>query len=275
MLLEEALMATADPRERAAVALEAAEAYAALFRWADAVDVIERALAELNGADQELAARLEGELVVCGLHDARRADRVAPVLARLGSRVSQASEPHAVAQGMRMLLAGRPAGQIAALLEQALEAAGPEAENWDTRAALLWVLVAAERFGTVETPLTPLLAQVHRGGSARGFVAPYSTLGLLKLRLGALPEADAAARVALRVLQEGDFAPGPPEPGRARPARQPRSSPRPPVRTRTMTAVQGSTVRTAPGGSRWPGTAIRPTAPGTCAARSATRAMPR
>ena len=36
----------------------------------------------------------------------------------------------------------------------------------------------------------------------------YSTLGLLKLRLGALPEADAAARVALRVLQEGDFAPG-------------------------------------------------------------------
>ena len=171
VLLEDALIATADPRERAAVALEAAEAYAALFRWADAVDVIERALAELNGADQELAARLEGELVVCGLHDARRADRVAPVLTRLGSRVSQASEPHAVAQGMRMLLAGQPAGQIAALLEQALEAAGPEAENWDTRAALLWVLVVAERFGTVETSLTPLLAQVHRGGSARGFVA--------------------------------------------------------------------------------------------------------
>ena len=50
--------------------------------------------------------------------------------------------------------------------------------------------------------------EVHRSGSARGFVAVYSTLGLLKLRLGALPEADAAARVALRVLQEGDFAPG-------------------------------------------------------------------
>ena len=54
----------------------------------------------------------------------------------------------------------------------------------------------------------PMLAQVERCGSARGFVAAYSTLGLLKLRLGALPEADAAARVALRVMQEGDFAPG-------------------------------------------------------------------
>jgi DNA-binding NarL/FixJ family response regulator len=53
-----------------------------------------------------------------------------------------------------------------------------------------------------------MIAEVHRSGSARGFVAVYSTLGLLQLRLGALPEADTAARVALRVLQEGDFAPG-------------------------------------------------------------------
>jgi ATP/maltotriose-dependent transcriptional regulator MalT len=53
-----------------------------------------------------------------------------------------------------------------------------------------------------------MVTEVHRSGSARGFVAVYSTLGLLNLRLGALPEADAAARLALRVLQEGDFAPG-------------------------------------------------------------------
>jgi ketosteroid isomerase-like protein len=134
---------------------------------------------------------------------------VAPVLARLGSRREEvASEPVAVAQAMTMLLAGQPASQIAALLEQTLAREGPEAGNWDTRAALLWVLVVAERFRTVEESLEPMLAQVHRGGSARGFVAAYSTLGLLRLRLGALPEADAAARVALRVLQEGDFAPG-------------------------------------------------------------------
>jgi DNA-binding CsgD family transcriptional regulator len=208
-LLEEALPLAASPRERAAITLEIAEAYAALFRWVDAVDVIERALTELGDADPGLAARLEGELVVCGLHDARRASRVAPVLARLGSRRNGVdSEPVAVAQAMMMLLEGRPAGQIAALLEDTLARAGPDAENWDTRAALLWVLVVAERFGTVEKSLGPMLAQVHRGGSARGFVAAYSTLGLVKLRLGALPEADAAARVALRVLREGDFAPG-------------------------------------------------------------------
>ncbi len=80
--------------------------------------------------------------------------------------------------------------------------------NWDTRAALLWTMVAAERFDTVDNALRPMLAGVRRSGSARGLVAAYSTLGLLKLRLGALPEAETAARVALQVVQQGDFAPG-------------------------------------------------------------------
>jgi ATP/maltotriose-dependent transcriptional regulator MalT len=69
-------------------------------------------------------------------------------------------------------------------------------------------LIVAERFETVEAALRPMMTEAHRSGSARGFVATYSTLGFLKLRLGMLPEADAAARVALRVLQEGDLAPG-------------------------------------------------------------------
>jgi DNA-binding CsgD family transcriptional regulator len=209
MQLEEALRLANDPRERAEIALEVAEAYAALFRWVDAADVIERALAELGEADEVLAARLEGELVVCGLHDARRASRVAPVLERLSSRsLAGPSEALAVAQGMAIALAGRPVQEAAAPLEGALARADARAENWDTRAALLWSLVTAERFDAVASALGPMLGEVHRSGSARGFVATYSTLGLLKLRLGALPEADAAARVALRVLREGDFAPG-------------------------------------------------------------------
>jgi hypothetical protein len=73
---------------------------------------------------------------------------------------------------MTMLLAGRPAAQIAASLEETLPRARPPAENWDTRAALLWVLVVAERFGAVEESLKPMLAQVHRSGSARGFTDP-------------------------------------------------------------------------------------------------------
>jgi DNA-binding CsgD family transcriptional regulator len=208
--LEEALGLTRDARARAEIALEIAEAHAGLFRWVDAVDVIEQALDELGEQDALLAGRLEGELVVAGLHDARRASRVGPALARLSARQLTAMplEARAVGVGMSMVLAGRPASEASAVLEDALAGPASAVDNWDTRAALLWSLVTAERFGTVEAAIEPMLLQVQESGSARGFVATYSSLALLKLRLGALPEADAAARVTLHVLQEGDFAPG-------------------------------------------------------------------
>jgi DNA-binding CsgD family transcriptional regulator len=208
--LNEAARLTPDHRERAEIALEVAEVYAAMFRWADAVDTIGQGLAELGEADAALAGRLEGALVVCGLHDARCAAQVKPVLERLCSalEVEMPTEPLSVAQGMALALAGRPAEEAAPPLEYALANARSRAENWDTRAALLWSLVTIERFRAVENALEPMIAEVHHAGSARGFVATCSTLGLLKLRLGALPEADSAARVALRVLQEGDFRPG-------------------------------------------------------------------
>jgi DNA-binding CsgD family transcriptional regulator len=207
--LEQALARTADPRERARIAMEVARAHASSFRWADAVDVIERALAELGDADPGLTDQLEGEVVVAGLHDARRAARVGPALSRLGhSRSVVSGEALAVARGMAALLAGRPAAEVAEPLLAALSAAPSPVENWDTRAALLWCLVTAEFFDAVESSIDPMLGGLRRTGSARGLVAVYSALGFLRLRLGALPEADAAARIALRVMQEGDFAPG-------------------------------------------------------------------
>ena len=207
--LEEARRLSADPRQRAEITLEVAEAYAALFRWVDAVDAIERGLAELGEVDEALARRLEGELVICGLHDARRASRVKPVLERVSAASFAVTHTEALAaRGMAMVLAGRPAQEAASPLKSVLSHTSAQVENWDTRAALLWSLVTAERFHTVETALEPMIAEVQRSGSAHGFVAAYSTLGLLKLRLGALPEADAAARVALQVLRESDLRAG-------------------------------------------------------------------
>jgi DNA-binding CsgD family transcriptional regulator len=209
-LLEQAWSLTIDPRERAEIALELASVYAELFLGVKAFDVLERALGELGDADQELAARLEGELVIAALQESRRASRVAPLLERLASRplAGAAAEAFEVARGIAMTFAGPPVGEIAPLLEGALARAEPQAENWTTRAMLLWTLIVAESFDVVETALGPMLAEVHRSGSTAGFVSAYNALGALKLRLGALPEADAAARVALRAAREGDFAPG-------------------------------------------------------------------
>jgi hypothetical protein len=206
--LDEALQLTADPRERAEIALQLAEAYAGVFRWVDAVDVSERALAELGEADQRMAAQLEGELVVAGLRDPRRASRVLPVLERLSSRPldGAAAEACAVGQGIVALwIEARPAEEVAHPLREVSARAGPRVVNWDIHAPGLWALIHAEGFGAAEDTLGSMRAEVHRSGTARGLYVTYATLGLLKLRLGALPEADAPARVALHVLQTAEF----------------------------------------------------------------------
>ena len=77
--------------------------------------------------------RLEGELVICGLHDARRASRVKPVLERCGGPSSAATHTEALAaRGMAMVLAGRPAEEAAIPLESALSRTAAQIENWDT-----------------------------------------------------------------------------------------------------------------------------------------------
>jgi ATP/maltotriose-dependent transcriptional regulator MalT len=114
----------------------------------------------------------------------------------------------AVAQGMVAILTGRPADEAVRPLQAALAGASANVDSWDLRAALLWSLVTAEQFGAVESALVPLRTQADRSGSSRGLVAVYSTAALLKLKLGDLAQADAAARIALRVAQDGDFAGG-------------------------------------------------------------------
>jgi DNA-binding CsgD family transcriptional regulator len=207
--LEEALALTRDPRQRAGIAHEVAQAYTALFRWVEAVDVTERALAELGDRDPALSGRLEAELVVAGMHDARRASRVVPVIDRLMARVpsEDTAEALAVARGMASVLTSQPSAEAGALGDVLL-AAAPMAGNWDTRAALLWTLITAEQFGLVDAALPAMIEAVDQSGSARGLIAVYSSLGFLKLRLGTLAEADGAARIALGVLREGDFAAG-------------------------------------------------------------------
>lgn len=205
--LEEARALTADKALRAQLASELAQAHAALFRWTDAVEVLENALAETPGAATD---QLESQLVAVGLQDARTAPRALRVMERLSRRqLSEApATALAVAQGMVAILTGRPADEAARPLHAALAGASANVESWDMRAALLWSLLTAERFDAVEAALVPLRSQADRSGSSRGLVAVYSTAALLKLKLGDLAQADAAARIALRVAQDGDFARG-------------------------------------------------------------------
>lgn len=207
---EEAKALTTNGQERAAVALELAHAHADFFRWVDAVDVSEAALGDLGEADANLQAKLEAQVVVAGLRDARRASRVMPALERLAS-LQREGDPTAylLARGMTLLwIAGRPAEEVRATLEEAFANPGAASENWDTRGPAVWALIFVEGFASAQAVLDAMRAEVERSGTARGLFTTFSTLGLLNLRLGALPEAETAARVVLDVMETADFAPG-------------------------------------------------------------------
>src|SRR5581483_9139350 len=145
-----------------------------------------------------------------GLQDARTAPRALRAIERLAHRQlsGSAAVGLGVGQGMVAILTGQPANEAAKPLEAALAALRPDGEGWDQRAALLWSLLTVEHFDAVAHALLPLRAQAEASGSSRGLVAVYSTTALLELKLGDLAQADAAARVALRVVQDGDFAHG-------------------------------------------------------------------
>src|SRR5207244_7187337 len=137
--------------------------------------------------------------------------RVPPALERLaGHQYSgSAGTDYLLARGMvRYWIEGRPAADVRAPLLEAFARPGAFTENWDTRGPAAWALVWAEGYGTAQAVLAAMRAEVERSGSARGLFTTFSGLGLLNVRLGALPEADAAARIGLRVLEGLGFAPG-------------------------------------------------------------------
>jgi DNA-binding CsgD family transcriptional regulator len=208
--LEEAVGIT-EGRLQAELGSELAQTYATLFRWTDAVEVLERILGSIGKTHRSLAAQLQSQLVAAGLQDARVAARVLRRMKRMSHRRLSGSPAAglALAQGMVAILTGRPAEEAARTLEHALTGMDLAAiENWDALAALWWCLLTAERFKVVADAVESARERAERSGSSRGLVAVYSTLGLLNFRLGALPEADTSARIALQVVQEGDFAPG-------------------------------------------------------------------
>jgi DNA-binding CsgD family transcriptional regulator len=209
--LAEARELTGDRRQRAEIGLRLARAQANLFHWVESVDVSESTLAELGDEEPNLRAKLEAQVVVAGVRVAQRALRVRPALERLArlQHSGTAAADYLLAQGMvRYWFEGRSAADVRAPLEEGFARPGAFTENWDTLGPASWTLIWAEGYDTAQAVLAAMREQVERSGSARGLFTTFSGIGLLNVRLGALPEADAAARIGLRVLESLGFAGG-------------------------------------------------------------------
>ena len=209
--LAEARELEEDRRRRAEIGLQLACAHADLFHWVESVDVSESTLADLGDQEPDLQAKLDAQIVVAGVRVAPRASRVPAALERLAGHQHSGSArtEYLLARGMvGFWIEGRIAADVRAPLEEAFARPGASTVNWDTRGPAVWALAWAEGYETAQAVLATMRAEVELSGSARGLFTTFSGLGLLNVRLGALPEADAAARIGLRVLEGLGFAPG-------------------------------------------------------------------
>jgi len=169
--LEEAIRST-EGRLQAEIASELAHTYATLFRWADAVEVLERTLRSLKKYPT-LVAHLQSQLIAAGLQEARVAPRALQAMKRMSRRRLSGSHAAslALAEGMVAILTGQPADEAARPLERALTSLGGPIESWDMLAALWWCLLAAERFDLVAAAVESARKQADRSGRGRGLCA--------------------------------------------------------------------------------------------------------
>src|SRR4029077_12695938 len=108
--------------------------------------------------------------------------RVVAVMERLRARRPspdpETAEALAVARAMAGVLTGQLTAEAAGSMDDAMRTAEPDAANWDTRAALLWTMITAERFQEVDGALSAMVEAATRGGSARGLTSVSTSLGL-------------------------------------------------------------------------------------------------
>ena len=200
--LEAAVATTDEDAPRVAAALQFAMALGLQLRVAEAVAVLDRVAAGLNGRDPQASLVLQAMAVACGSLDARTAPSVADQAASLLAAAKRQAVPRS-ALGVAAYVAAfanEPAETVATLARQAV-AAGPRPlpephePAWfpNTTIALMY----AERFDEVRTLLDAAVSEAR--AAADGLILPVvlAHRAWLALRIGDLAAAEADARALL------------------------------------------------------------------------------
>ena len=182
-------------------------------RFAEAVDVLDRAASSLDSRHSELALLLEAAAVLPGLNDPATAPSLALRAERLRERAAgdPAAPPELLAAaGFTSILTNEPAWVGADFATRALLAGGgappsPHGEPWFSFAAwfqqatlsLLW----ADRYAQLRPLLDASIAQARVTGDSGRLAIGLATRGWLALRRGDLCAAEVDTRTALAATE--------------------------------------------------------------------------
>jgi DNA-binding CsgD family transcriptional regulator len=205
--LQGAVEAAPDPEAAARAARVLARALNLAQRYEEAVEVLDRAAAALDGRDPEFALELEAGAVIAGLNDPATAPSMGFRRAALRERVADDREAPAELLGVAAFIAvlGNEAEVGSDLATRALLADETTQPGWDAQPsfssatfaratlALLW----AERYGQVGPLLDASITEARVNGDGGLLAVCLASRGWLALRRGDLRAAEGDAQTAL------------------------------------------------------------------------------
>ena len=205
--LREAFAASAEPAERAEIALEHARAVRVSADLEAAIPLLQRSIAELD-PDSSLKYRLEAELVNIGMLGSATLEQARMLLTGWSGDRRALSEP-AVLACLALASATQPrsAGEAVELANRALQRLDSD-PNTSTFTYAAIVLVFADELERGQELWKGFVADARRAGSALAYAHGASLLSDAEFRAGALAAAESDARSGYDVATEhGQAAP--------------------------------------------------------------------
>ena len=201
--LEDAVSTAPDAESAADAAIVLARTLNREQRFAEAVDVLDRAASALDGRHSEFALKLEAAAVVIGTSDPATAPTIAARAAALREQaeLDPAAPPELLAVASFISVTSNEPAEVGASL--AIRALSSDEGPWFSSAllaratlALLW----AERYTEVRPLLDGSIARARTACDSGRLAAGLANRAWLALRRGDLSAAEADARTALTEL---------------------------------------------------------------------------
>jgi DNA-binding CsgD family transcriptional regulator len=199
-----ALGLATDPRRRAEIVCEFADALMGVADFSSACSLLEDVLSHADGLDRASEQRLQAYVIAGGIHDLRRAPRA---LARAAPQFEQANrgeieDPFLLtALATSGALAGRPANQVATLAKRALR----DQRLWDLWTAMAGAAIALDWSDQLEEAARVqdrAIAESQRRGSAPMFIWSVAYRSYTAWRAGDAELAEDHAQRALALARE-------------------------------------------------------------------------
>ena len=212
--LRQAVDAAPGPAAAAEAALVLAHALSGAQRYAEAVDVLDRAAATLGAPRSELGLQLEAAAVLNEFNDPTTMPPVSPRRVTLRERAADdpAAPPELLAVAAFIsVLANESAESAAELASRALQAgnsasrAASFGRQWVSStgwySASTFTLLWSERYAQLRPLLDASIAQARATGDSTGLAMSLAVRSWLALRRGDLGSAEADARTALAATE--------------------------------------------------------------------------